>query len=126
MSHLNPGGDTRPVPPLLCASAAPGQSQLLGIDCFCIRDAIAVRRARIGAIELEWIAACESNAARGAGHGIRLDDRETWDKAAWGLYLAAAAASEPDYVPQLRRLYDEIGRLERLLTALTAATRWAA
>jgi len=96
------------------------QRQPLGIDRLRIRDAIAMRRARIAIIETEWVTACERDAARGASHSVRLDDRETWDKAMWHRYLAAAAGCEGAYLPRLHRLYSEIARLERLLAPLPA------
>jgi hypothetical protein len=120
MSHLNPGGETRPAPPLPSSPPDAIQCQLLGIDGFRVRDAIATRRAQIGIIEAEWVIACERDAARGACNSVRLDDRQTWDKAMWDRYLAAAAGRQGEYLPRLLRLYNEIALLEGLLALLPA------
>ena len=47
-----------------------------------------------------------------------MDDRETWDRATWDRYLAAASEHEPDYMPRIRRLLGEITNIDKLL-ALT-------
>ena len=39
----------------------------------------------------------------------------------WHRYLAAAADTQASYLPRLRRLYDEVARLEQLQTPLSAA-----
>jgi hypothetical protein len=39
----------------------------------------------------------------------------------WCRYLAAAMRLEAEYGPRLRRLHQEIGQLERLMTLLAAA-----
>jgi hypothetical protein len=44
-----------------------------------------------------------------------MDDRETWDRATWDRYLAAASRHEPDYMPRIRRLLGEIDNIEKLL-----------
>ena len=76
---------------------------------------VAGRRARIAALEAAMVADCEREAARSAPRGIRVDDRATWDRAMWNRYLAAAAAAEPNYMPEMLRLHSEVERLERLL-----------
>jgi hypothetical protein len=43
-------------------------------------------------------------------------------QATWQRYLVAAARLEPDYMPRMRRLQQDIDRFERLLTLpMTAA-----
>lgn len=110
MTPLTPGGTPGPATPLLSNVLPP-----LGIDGGRLRAAIAARRARIALIEAEWVATCERCAARNTGRGIhRVEDRETWDRAMWDRYLAAAVDTQPDFLPPLRRLYEEVRRLERL------------
>jgi|ERR1700722_4126431 hypothetical protein len=82
---------------------------------------IARRRAWLASLEAEMIAACEA-----AARGVRPQpsaglERENWDRAAWHRYLAAAMRLEPDYGPRMRRLRQEIGQLERLMTLPIAA-----
>jgi hypothetical protein len=120
MTHLTPGGETRRAAPLLHA-AHPALLDSLGIDLGRLCDAIARRRAEIALIETEWVAACETRAARNAARTVRVEDRETWDRAMWARYLAAAAANQANYLPRLRRLYAEIARLEHLQAPLLAS-----
>jgi hypothetical protein len=61
------------------------------------------------------VAACEREAARGLAHGVRIDDRETWDKPTWDRYLAAEIRCEPEYLPAMLRLLSEIDHLERVM-----------
>jgi hypothetical protein len=82
---------------------------------------IAHRRARLAGLETEMIAACEA-AARGARPWTSAGfDREHWDRATWHRYLAAAMRLEATYGPRMRRLRQEIGQLERLITLRIAA-----
>ena len=99
-------------------------AQPLGIHPGRIHDAITARRALIARIESAWVSACEREARRNLAPGILLDDRETWDKATWNRYLTAAAKTEARFLPRMRRLYNEIARLERML-ALPATTETA-
>lgn len=115
MTHLDPSGAARMAPHLLGFTIRTPFQRSLGIDGTRLRDAIAGRRARIAAIETAMVAACERVATRTASASVRLDDRDTWDKVMWGRYLTAAAAVEPDYLPEMLRLYSEVERLERLL-----------
>ena len=82
---------------------------------------IASRRRRLADLEAAMAASCEAAAARGAPRAIRVEDRETWDRAMWRRYLDAAARLEPDYGPLMRRLLQEIDRLQRLLDLPLAA-----
>jgi len=82
---------------------------------------IADRRRRIQTLEQRLVAACERAAARHAPRHVRIDDRETWDRATWDRYLAAATRLEPNYGPALQRLYRAIDQLERLAALPLAA-----
>ena len=82
---------------------------------------IVSRRRRLADLEAAMAASCEAAAARVAPRGIRVDDRATWDRAMWQRYLDAAARLEPDYGPLMRRLLQEIDRLQRLLDLPLAA-----
>ena len=128
MTHLTPGGATLPVAPSLPDPhpISLGSLASLGIDLDRLRDTIARRRSLIVLIETEWVATCERRAARNAGRAIRVDDRETWDRAMWDRYLAAAAATQAGYLPRLRRLYAEVARLEQLQVPLPTSAGRAA
>lgn len=76
---------------------------------------LAAIRAEIAALEAAWVAAAERDLARTLPRAVRLDDRATWDRTTWDRYLAAATAAEPEFKPQLRRLYQQADNLERLL-----------
>jgi hypothetical protein len=82
---------------------------------------IVSRRGRLADLEAAITASCEAAAVRGAARAIRVDDRGTWDRAMWQRYLDAAARLEPDYGPLMRRLLQEIDRLQRLLDLPLAA-----
>jgi hypothetical protein len=86
-----------------------------------LNTGVLARQKKLAEIETEMVAACERAAARGAATSVRIDDRETWDRATWDRYLAAAAQFEPDYGPRLRRLYQEIDQLNRLMALPLAA-----
>jgi hypothetical protein len=79
-----------------------------------LREAIAVRRQRLAECEADLVAACERAVAHGAGRHIRLDDRKTWDRAAWSRYVGTATQLEPEFMPEMLRLIRDIERLERL------------
>ena len=57
------------------------------------------------------------------GRHIRLDDRTTWDRAAWNRYVGMATRLEPEFMPELLRLIRDIERLERLATLPRAIPR---
>ena len=120
MSHIHLSGETRLAPPFVTRSVAPPTAQQsrrpsLGIDHQHLRAIIADRRTALSAIEIEMVAKCEDVAARAAPRHVCRDDRGTWDRAMWNRYLSAAAALEPDYMPQMLRLHAEVERLERIL-----------
>jgi hypothetical protein len=54
-----------------------------------------------------------------------IDDRATWDRAAWNRYITAATQLEPDFMPEMLGLIREIERLERLV-AIPAAPQTSA
>ena len=100
MPHLSPDGGA--MPPPLCRSSLTRQ--------------IALRRARLADLEIEMIAACEAAALSERSPATAGIERGHWDRTTWHRYLAAAMRLEPTYGPRLRRLRQEIGQLERLLT----------
>ena len=74
------------------------------------------RRAALAALEAAMIAACETAALGTRSRTKAASDRERWDRTTWHRYLAAAMRLEATYGPRMRRLRQEIGQLERLLT----------
>ena len=60
------------------------------------------------------------------GCGIRLDDRATWDRAAWNRYTGTAMRLEPEFMPEMLRLIRDIERLERLAALLAPSQASAA
>ena len=115
MTHVSPPAMMqRALPP---ASAAPTFTALLG-DRRRLNAALLEKRATIARLEAEWVAAAEADAAAGHARTVRMDDRETWDRATWDSYLAAAFKHEPDYMPPIKRLLIEIENIDQLLTLL--------
>jgi hypothetical protein len=112
MTHLSPTATMRrALPP--ASAASPSFTALLG-DRSHLRSALLAKRATIARLETAWVAA-EADAAVGRSRGVRIDDRETWDRATWDRYLAAASKHEPDYMPRIKRLLGEITNIEKLL-----------
>ena len=74
------------------------------------------RRTALAALEAEMIAACETAALATRSETDGPLDCERWDRATWHRYLAAAMRLETVYGPRMRRLRQEIGQLERLMT----------
>ena len=103
MTHLSPGGGAMAPPPLLLSR------QALDVQ-------IDRRRARLAELEAEMIAACEAAALGTRPQTNAAPDRERWNRATWQRYLAAAMRLEAVYGPRMRRLRQEIGQLERLMT----------
>ena len=110
MTYVTSGGGPAGAPPALAATRFQPS-----LDRSWLREAIAVRRQRLAEREADLVAACERAVAHGAGRHIRIDDRATWDRAAWNRYVAAAAQLEPDFMPEMLGLIREIERLERLV-----------
>ena len=79
------------------------------------------RRAVFASLEAEMIAACETAALGRRSESNGPLDREDWDRATWHRYLAAAMRLETVYGPRMRRLRQEIGQLERLITLRAVA-----
>jgi hypothetical protein len=79
------------------------------------------RRAALAALEAEMIAACETAALATRSVTDGPLDCERWDRATWHRYLSAAMRLETIYGPRMRRLRQEIGHLERLMTLQIAA-----
>ena len=125
MTSLSPTGAGTVAPPALPChrkSLTPGQpASAPHLDRNHLVSGIVSRRRRLADLEAAMAASCEAAAVRGAPRGIRVDDRATWDRAMWQRYLDAAARLEPDYGPLMRRLLQEIDRLQRLLDLPLAA-----
>ena len=124
MSHLNPAGvSTAARPPNMFSGPSPERrgAQRRHLDRDGLRSGVATRQREIAEIENDMVAACERAAARGAAHIVRIDDRGTWDRDTWQRYLDAATKLEPEFGPRLRRLYQEIDRLNRLIAMPFAA-----
>ena len=119
MTHLSPAA-TMPHAPPSASAASPTFTALLG-DRSRLRSALLDKRATIASLETAWVAAAETDAAVGRARAVRMADRDTWDRATWDRYLAAASNREPDYLPRIRRLLGEIANIEKLL-ALPSGT----
>lgn len=76
---------------------------------------VALRRERLAELEARMVDACDAAAVRGDPGASTPGDRRRWDRAAWQRYLDAATRLERSYGPRMRRLRDDIVRLERLL-----------
>jgi len=109
--QLVPAALSRPDPP--CARAR--------LDLNLLRQGVTLRRDALAGLEAELAVACETAAGLRAGcRPGTPTDRGAWDRADWRRYLDAAAALEASYGPRMRRLWDDVARLERLI-ALVAA-----
>ena len=126
MTHLTPAAPSTAailptmlsVPAMDLARPAPGSRHL---DRGALQSGIAARQRTLAGVESAMVAACEQAAARGAPRAVRIEDRESWDRATWQRYLDAATRLEPEYGPRLRRLYHEIDQLSRLVALPLAA-----
>ena len=98
-----------------------GSPQMPHLDRRGLHVGIADRCRRIQNLENRLVGSCERAAERHAPPHVRIDERETWDRATWDRYLTAATQLEPDYGPALQRLYREIDQLERLAALPLAA-----
>jgi len=116
MTQVVPGHGALPVPPptafhvLACGARSPAPVALLlpRLSREMIRRSVALRRKRLAELEVQMVDACDA-AAAGPGN------RRRWDRAAWQRYLGAATRLEGSYGPRMRRLRDDIARLDRLL-----------
>ena len=80
-----------------------------------LRLGVALRREALAGLEAEMVEACEAAAGSGDPRTSAPDDRALWDRGAWRRYLDAAVRLEAGYGPRMRRLREDIARLERLL-----------
>ena len=108
MTQFSPDGGAVPLPPST-------------LSCRMLDLTIARRRAALAELEAEMTAACEAAALGTRPRTSGAIDREHWDRATWHRYLAAAMRLEVEYGPRMRRLRQEIGQLERLMTLPIAA-----
>jgi len=119
MIEQSSGGANLRTAPATPSSAPVPQPHL---DRNMLLHGIAARRRRLAELETSMVEACERAAVRGTCRKVRMNDHDTWDKPTWQRYLVAAARLEPDYMPRMRRLQQDIDRFERLLTLpMTAA-----
>ena len=114
MTRLHSDGDSLVAPSPLPNRAMPSFTALLGARRRW-RAAWLDKHASSARLQTAWATAAEADAAVGRSRSVRMDDRETWDRATWDRYLAAASRHEPDYMPRIRRLLDEIASIEKLL-----------
>lgn len=82
---------------------------------------IMLRRKTLDDLATEMVGACEAAAGSGNLRHASMDARQLWDRDAWHRYLDTAASLEPRYGQRMRRLRDDIARLERLLDLPVAA-----
>jgi len=116
MTQVVPGHGALPVPPptafhmFACGAPSPAPFALLlpRLSREMICRSVVLRRKRLAELEAQMVDACDA-AAAGPG------DRRCWDRAAWQRYLDAATRLEGSYGPRMRRLRDDIARLDRLL-----------
>ena len=124
MIHSSPGPGAVPVPPPIAFQPAPLRLPAAlappHLSREMIRRAVTVRRELLADLEAQMVEACDAAAGRGVPASAH-DDRRRWDRTAWGRYLAAATRLEGSYGPRMRRLRDDIARLDRLLDLRIAA-----
>ena len=126
MTHFtSDGGAPAALPALVSRPEAAATTRAPSLDRNRLHEAIAVRRQRLAEREVDLVAACAKAVAHDAGRHIRLDDRTTWDRAAWNRYVGMATRLEPEFMPELLRLIRDIERLERL-AAFRAPSRASA
>ena len=108
--HAHAHGEPWPSPP--SSTRLSRQALLLGI---------ALRREALDDLTAEMVGACEAAAGATDPCYANVDARHFWDRAAWRRYLDTAASFELRYGQRMRRLRDDIARLERLLELPVAA-----
>ncbi len=116
MTQVVPEPGALPVPPptafhvFTCRAPSPAPFALLlpRLSREMIRRSVVLRRKRLAELEARMVDACDA-AAAGPG------DRRCWYRAAWQRTLDAATRLEGSYGPRMRRLRDDIARLDRLL-----------
>lgn len=105
-------------------AATPRSSSILSrpvLDARMLGAQIGRRRTALAALEAEMTAACEADAIGTRSRTSASADHAGWDRATWHRYLAAAMRLESEYGPRMRRLCQEIGQLERLMSLPIAA-----
>lgn len=124
MFHRSPRPGIVPVPPPIAFHPTllppPAALPVPHLSHEMIRRAVAAHRALLADLEAQMIGACDAAAGRGVPASAP-DDRRGWDRMAWGRYLAAATRLETSYGPRMRRLRDDIARLDCLLDLRIAA-----
>jgi len=127
MTYLTPATGTlpgapatlsRPVPlvprrPTPCAAGH--------LDAKVLRLGVALRCEALQDLEAELVGMCEATAVQDDPRTSAPDDRTHWDRSTWRRYLDAAVRLEGYYTPRMRRLRDDIARLERLLDLTASA-----
>lgn len=120
MSHLDTKVPAAPPPPAAISRAGavtPAAHTSAVLERRVLELRLAVLRGRYDELEAELIAGCEAAAARGDPRTSAPDARELWDRETWRRYLAAAEGQSRILGPSMRRLRDEIGRVEAVLEA---------
>ena len=118
MTHhaIHIGDDPTPVPSAAIGRPAQGTSPFPAhLSREVLRLGVALRREVLAGLEAEMVEACETAAGSGDPRTSAPDDRASWDRGAWRRYLDAAVRLEAGYGPRMRRLREDIARLERLL-----------
>ncbi len=127
MTYLTPATGTlagapptlsRPVP-LVPRQPTPCATGRLDVDV--LRLGVAQRREALQNLEAELVSVCETAAVQGDIRPRNTNDRAHWDRPTWRRYLDTAVRLEGYYTPRMRRLRDDIARLERLLDLTAAA-----
>lgn len=103
-------GAVSPMPPRTNPLTPPETA----LDRAKLLTSVAEHRRQLAELEASLVAECEDAAVRGHRHRVDPQDRETWDRATWGRYLAAATRLEPRYGKRMVDLHRAIERLTRL------------
>jgi len=124
MTHhaIGIGGGPMPVPSAAIGRPAQAASPFPAhLSREVLRLGVALRREVLAGLEAEMVEDCEAAAGLGDPRTCAPDDRALWDRGAWRRYLDAAVRLEAGYGPRMRRLREDIARLERLLDLPVAA-----
>ncbi len=126
MTHYMPGHGTLPGPAAAMSCPVPvlhppAVTLPARLDRAVLRFGVALRRECLANLETEMVSACEAAAHRGDPRTSAPDDRGHWDRSTWSRYLDTATRLEGCYGPRMRRLRDDIARLERLLDLAVTA-----
>lgn len=123
MTHHPPGRDAVPFPTDTIGRTDPTAAPVapIRLDREVLRLGVALRREALARLQEEMVAACEAAAGLGDPRTCAPDDRASWDRGAWRRYLDEATRRESIHGPRMRRLREDIARLERLLDPPVAA-----